>query len=418
MEHYFFRRPDARIGDAARRLPQMQQWLQFRRIVLLVDPVHGEFQISLEFGGSQAALPLFMRDLIVLIVHLITTVFQLVQPGGMRAVMAESVLTRHQLLILSRPRRRAPSLRILDRLIAGFCSLWIMPSRFGRMAIVFKPSTLLKFHRALVQQKYRLLFSPKHMTKPGPKGPTADWIRAVVEMKSRNPSWGCPRIAEQINIPFGTSIDKDVVRRILALHNQPAPDSDGPSWLTFLGHTKDSLWSLDLFRCESAGLRTYWVLLVMDQYTRRIIGCGIQAGVVNGDALCRMFKQAIRGSGVPKYLSSDNDPLFRYRQWQANLRILGVTEIKTVPYVPILHPFIERLIGTIRRECLDHSLFWTATDLELKLSAFKDYYNRYRVHSALKGQTPIETPEFRDAELKSYRWRKHCRGLYQTPIAA
>ena len=146
-----------------------------------------------------------MRDLMVLFVHLITTVFRLAQPGGVRAVPAESALTKHQLLILKRPRRRAPNLRILDRLIAGFCSLWIMPSRFGRMAIVFKPSTLLKFHRALVQQKYRLLFSPKHMTRPGPKGPAADLIRAVVEMKCRNPSWGCPRIAEH----------KDVDRRPL-----------------------------------------------------------------------------------------------------------------------------------------------------------------------------------------------------------
>src|ERR1044072_22893 len=131
-----------------------------------------------------------------------------------------------------------------------------------------------------------------------------------------------------------------------------------------------------------------------------------------------MFKQAIRGTEVPKYLTSDHDPLYRYHQWQANLRVLGVTEIKTVPYVPWSHPFIERLIGTIRRECLDHSLFWTATDLELKLIAFQNYYNGYRVHSALKGQPPIETAESKGAGLKSYGWQKHCRGLYQTPIAA
>ena len=359
-----------------------------------------------------------MHDLIILIVHFITTIFRLFQPGGVRAVVAESILTKHQLLILSRPRRRAPNLRIWDRLVAGFCSLWIRPSRFGRVAIAFRPSTLLNFHRALVLQKYRLLFSPKRLAKPGPKGPTTDLIRAVIDMKQRNPTWGCPRIAEQINLAFETSINKDVVRRILAVHYRPSPSFDGSSWLTFLGNMKDSLWSLDLFRCESVGLRTHWVLLVMDQYTRRIIGFGIQTGVVNGEALCRMFKQAIRGATVPKYLSSDNDPLYRYHHWQAHLRILGVTEIKTVPYVPWSHPFIERLIGTIRRECLDQSLFWTSADLELKLSAFKDYYNRYRVHAALKGQTPIETAESKGADLKSYRWQKHCRGVYQTPITA
>jgi transposase InsO family protein len=108
-----------------------------------------------------------------------------------------------------------------------------------------------------------------------------------------------------------------------------APNADGPSWLTFLGHTKDSLWSLDLFCCESMMLRTHWVLVVMDHYTRRIIGFGIHVGVVNGEALCRMFKQAIRGvTTVPRYLSSDHDPLYRFHQWKANLRILGVTETK------------------------------------------------------------------------------------------
>jgi transposase InsO family protein len=132
-----------------------------------------------------------------------------------------------------------------------------------------------------------------------------------------------------------------------------------------------------------------------------------------------MFKQAIRGvTTVPKYLSSDHDPLYRFHQWEANLRILGVTEIKTVPYVPWSRPFIERLIGTIRRECLDRLLFWTATDLELKLLSFRDYYNRYRTHSALEGQTPIKHPESKRAELKRYRWQTHCRGLYETPIAA
>jgi len=237
-------------------------------------------------------------------------------------------------------------------------------------------------------------------------------------MKQRNPTWGCPRIADQINLAFGTCIDKDVVRRILVVHYRPSPDADGPSWLTFLGHMKDSLWSLDLLRCESVALRTYWVLVVMDQYTRRIIGFGIQPGVVDGLALCRMFSQAIRGTGVSKYLSSDHDPLYRFHQWQANLRVLSITEIKTVPYVPLSHPFVERLIGTIRRECLDHVLFWTATDLEMKLSDFKDYYNRYRVHGAREGQTPIDTPSPKGADLKYYRWQKHCRGLYETPMAA
>src|ERR1043165_6514599 len=94
------------------------------------------------------------------------------------------------------------------------------------------------------------------------------------------------------------------------------------------------------------------------------------------------------------------------------------SEIKTVPYAPIPHPFIERLIGTLRRECLDQTLFRTTADLELKLAAFQEYYNQYRIHAALAGHTPLEVPQLRTIDLKSYRWKKHCRGLYETPMAA
>jgi putative transposase len=153
-----------------------------------------------------------MRDLVRLFVHLLTTVIRLSRPGGLRSVLAESVLLKHQLQILNRSRRRAPNLHASDRLIAGLCALLVRPGRLVRSAIVVKPSTLLNFHRALVQRKY--------------------------------------------------------VRRILAAHYHPSADGDAPSWLTFIGHAKDSLHSVDLFRCESVVLRPYWVLVVMDQYTR------------------------------------------------------------------------------------------------------------------------------------------------------
>ena len=314
-----------------------------------------------------------MRDLAVLFVHLLATVARLAGPGGARAVVAESMLVKQQLLILNRSRKRAPSLRLADRIVAGVCALLMRPGRLIRSAIVLKPSTLLRLHRALTTRKYRLLFSSQSPKKPGPKGPTQEVLAAVVDMKQRNPTWGSPRIAEQIAVAFGIPINKDVVRRILAARYRPAPDAAGPSWLTALGHAKDSLWSLDLFRCESAILQTHWVLVVMDQCTRRIVGFGVHRGRVDGVGLCRMFNRATRCQSMPTYLSSDHDPLYRFQQWQANLRILDVREIKTVPYVPFSHPFVERLIGTIRRECLDRTLFWTAADLEAKLRDFQRY---------------------------------------------
>ena len=217
-------------------------------------------------------------------------------------MIAESALIRHQLLILNRGRKRAPNLHFTDRITAGLLTLFISQARILRSAIVLKPSTLLGLHNRLKRRKYRMLFSPQRGRRPGPKGPNQKLIDAVVAMKRRNPRWGCPRIAQQMALAFGVEIDKDIVRRVLSSHYRPASDSDGPSWLTFLGHAKDSLWSCDLFRCESAILRTHWVLVVMDQFTRRIIGFGVQCGNVDGAALCCMFRRAICGKILPRYL--------------------------------------------------------------------------------------------------------------------
>ena len=159
---------------------------------------------------------------------------------------------------------------------------------------------------------------------------------------------------------------------------------------------------------------------VMDQYSRRIIGFAVDAATVDGVALCRMFNRAIRWQlEMPKYLSTDHHPLYRFHQWVANLRVLEVTEIKTVPYVPLSHPFVERLIWTLRRECLDRTLFRTAADLEAKLLDFQHYYNEYRTHVGRKGHSPVTgvNADRSLANLSCYRWQKHCRGLYQTPMA-
>jgi hypothetical protein len=103
-----------------------------------------------------------------------------------------------------------------------------------------------------------------------------------------------------------------------------------------------------------------------------------------------MFNRAIRGQRwLPKYLSFDHDPLYKSHQWHANLRIVEVTEIKTVPYVPLSHPFVERLIGTIRRECLDHVLFWTSADLENKPLDFRTYLTTIAPITRGKGEPRI-----------------------------
>jgi transposase InsO family protein len=300
--------------------------------------------------------------------------------------------------------------------------LFVNPRRIAKLGALVKPATLFKFHQALVDRKYRLLFSSSpHRRKPGPKGPSPELIAAIVEMKRRNPRFGCVRIAQQIAHACGIEIDKDVVRRVLAQHYRPESGTDGPSWLTFIAQAKDSLWSLDLFRCESILLRSHWVLLVMDVFTRRIIGFGIERACVDGISVCRMFNHAAAEKPLPKHLSTDHDPLFRFHRWLANLRVLEIDEIKSVPYAPVSHPFVERLIGTIRREYLDRVFFWNAVDLARKLKEYEDYYNAYRVHRSLGGTTPAQRADASSpapTSLGCHAWRQHCCGLFQTPIAA
>ena len=304
----------------------------------------------------------------------------------------------------------------------GLGSLLVRPSRLAKVAVVVRPSTILRFHRALVRRKYRSLFSSKKGTsKPAPKGPAPEVVEAIVEIKRRNPRFGCPRIALIVTKTFGIEINKDVVRRVLAKHYRPNAGASGPSWLTFLGHAKDSLWSVDLFRCESATLRTYWVMIVLDQFSRSIIGFGVQRAAVDGPGLCRMFNAAIAGGGIPKCVSTDHDPLFESHRWQANLRVLDVEEVKSVPFVPTSHPFVERVIGTVRREYLDHMMFWGRRDLERKLVVFKSYYNAERVHSSVDGKTPAEhggssAPD--RADIHHFAWRSTCNGLVELPRAA
>ena len=363
-----------------------------------------------------------MRSFVLLVIHLLVLAARSLKSGGVKSVIAENLLLKQQLIVLGRPRSKAPNLKTSDRLILGGLSVFISARRRFMTAVILKPSTLFRFHKALVDRKYSRLFSNDSNNRPGPKNPSQEVIDAIVELKRRNPRFGCPRIACAISITFGIEFNKDVVRRVLARHYKPTSgNTQGPSWLSLLGHSKDSLWSIDLFRCESLTLQSHWVLVAMDQWSRHIIGFGVHRGDVDGISVCRMFNQAISGSDPPDCLSTDNDPLFKSHRWQANLRILEASEIKSIPYAPMSHPFIERVIGTIRREHLDHTPFWNSLDLARKLDDFRNYYNNHRTHAVLSGLSPArfgQTARQDVADLNDYGWKLHCRGLFQTPVPA
>jgi len=162
-------------------------------------------------------------------------------------------------------------------------------------------------------------------------------------------------------------------------------------------------------------------MVVMDQWSRKIIGFAVKTGEPTQTSACQMFNRIIALKGLPKKLSTDHDKVFEFAQWEANLRILGIEPIKTPTDTPTRHPFIERVIGTTRREFLDQVLFINKRDLENKLNEYRDYYNIHRPHYSLDGISPCDKSQETKSDLlnlEKYEWQRHCGGLFQTPIAS
>jgi len=160
-------------------------------------------------------------------------------------------------------------------------------------------------------------------------------------------------------------------------------------------------------------------MLAIDINTRRIIGFASHAGDLDGPTVCRLFNRIQAGRPPPRRISTDHDPLFTYHRWLANLRVLGIEEVKTVPYTPLSHPFVERVIGSVRREFLDQVLFWNGRDLSGKLSQYLVYYNETRGHLSVNGESPKQKASktaISKIPIEKYSWIPHCNGLFSTPI--
>ena len=147
-----------------------------------------------------------MKNLFILLFHFLRTFLILMKPGGAKALLAENITLRKQLILVKRTRKRVPNLNVWDRLYFAFLTAIIYPKRIARVAIIIKPSTLIKCHRAMIKKKYRSLYSNKSKRKPGPVGPSPELIDAILQMKQRNPRFGCRRIAMQISNTFGVNI--------------------------------------------------------------------------------------------------------------------------------------------------------------------------------------------------------------------
>jgi putative transposase len=182
-------------------------------------------------GGHGTVRP--MRELLILAIHLLVTFVKLLRPGGLRAVVAESLLLKHQILISNRSRRRAPNDHARSLRARGDHSV-PEPTPDSKTWRTRQAGNVVQVPQGVGgAETPPALSSSSQRRKPGPKGPSTELVAAIVEMKRRNPGFGCVRVAQQIAHAFGIEIDKDVVRRVLAQHCHPESGTDSPSWLTF-----------------------------------------------------------------------------------------------------------------------------------------------------------------------------------------
>jgi hypothetical protein len=184
-----------------------------------------------------------MLEIIELLALYFVTLIKLLKPGGVKVVMAESIAMKQQLIVMNRARKRSPALVTRDRFLFGLLATLVGERRLQKVAVILKPATILAFHKALVKRKYSKLYSNQAKKIPGRKARDQVLIDLVVEMKRRNPSFSYGRISMQILEAFGFSISRFAVARILRKNRHNFPSGDGPSWLTFIGHLADSLWS-------------------------------------------------------------------------------------------------------------------------------------------------------------------------------
>ena len=130
-----------------------------------------------------------------LLIHLIITLVRLMKPGGVKLVVADTLAIKHQLIVTNRRKKRSPKLKSSDRFVFGFLAIFIGENRLNKISVIFKPATILRFHKALVNKKYSCLYSNKIIRKPGRKCPDQALINIVTEMKEHNPSFGYLRIS-------------------------------------------------------------------------------------------------------------------------------------------------------------------------------------------------------------------------------
>ena len=292
---------------------------------------------------------------------------------------AEIVYLRQQLIVLKRTAPARPRLKATDRLIF-VCLYRLFPSLLDA-SIVFKPETLLRWHRI----GFRLFWRWKSRRRAGRPALSAD-LRSLVRRISReNPLWGAPRLHGEL-LKLGIDVAQSTVAKYMVRRRGPPSQS----WKTFLRNHAPDIAAIDLFVVRTIGFKLLYGLAIIHLERRRLVWTNVTANPTS-EWIARQITEAFPWDQAPRYIIRDNDGSYGpvvTRRMQA----MGIRDRPTAPRSPWQNGHIERLIGSIRRECLDHVVILGEAHLRQVLRAYADYYNRSRTHLALAKDAPLSRP--------------------------
>jgi len=299
----------------------------------------------------------------------------------------EILVLRHQLRVLQRKSGR-PKLRAIDRVLLAAASRAIPRARW--VTFLVTPATLLRWHRELVKRKWTY----RRTGRPG-RPPIDDAVRELILRLAReNPRWGCVRIGGEVR-KLGIRVGATTIRTVLrAARAGPAPRQTGPSWTEFLRAQASGIIACDFFTVETAWLRTLYVLVFIELGTRRIHLSGPtvhpDAAWVTQQARNLALDLDDRSTAI-RFLIRDRDTKFS-RSFDEVVRSEGAKVILTPIRAPNANAHAERVIETIRAECLDWTLILGRRHLDRTLRTYAEHYNRRRPHRGLALAIPLAEP--------------------------
>jgi transposase InsO family protein len=302
--------------------------------------------------------------------------------SGHQAVAVENLALRRQLAAYKRKRRR-PVLTQWDRLFwVGLSRVWSS----WRDALVFvQPDTVVRWQRERFRRFWAGLSRPKGGRRGRPA--VASEIRRLIrQMAIANPLWRAPRIHGELQM-LGITISERTVSRIL--RTVPGPPSQ--TWKTFLRNHLGQIVSVDFFTVPTARLRVLFVFLVLEHRRREVLHFNVTDHPTSGWVAQQMV-EAFADRETPEYLIRDRDGAYG-NEVRRRLQSLSIEEVVTAPQSPWQNAYAERLIGSIRRECLNHFVILNTRHLKKTLAAYFRYYHRSRTHLALEKQCPIGEPQ-------------------------